>query len=191
MLRIPPTSHLQLPMQSYVTNTHLALLGFIYAAIALSIVRMMLTRQGSANGWRSMRPGSSHWFALIGSLTAVGLMSWVWLFVGSTRHDAEFQMRVAFLLIAAFALSSIVTAHFITAIKRQNLRWRGGSLAFEDEHGTTHELSIKHLDAVRRSFSGCYQFLFQNGVILNVDPFSRGSDELFGLLFETQERTVR
>ena len=83
-------------------------------ALAGAIV-VLLTYLGARSkpdqrGWRPVKAGAMHWFGVTlgGGLT--GLFAYVWLFVGSSRADAEEQMAILFWLIVAFGVGTIIVA---------------------------------------------------------------------------------
>ena len=169
-------------MQSYITVPAILTLVVLYGLMILSTVRMLRVRQDEEPGWTALTPGPPHWFGLIGSWLAVGLMSWVWIFVGSARRDAAQQMQIAFGLILAFGFCSVFSAHFMASIKRMNLRWRGAMLVFNGPAGP-QKLDMGDAMAFRRDLSGSYRFTFEGGEVVKVDPFAKGSDAFFAKIF--------
>jgi hypothetical protein len=163
-------------IQPYVTPVTLGGLGLTVALAVLGCLSALLARQVVPVGWRALRPGFGHWFAALGSAAFSILVAWVYLFVGSARRDAAFQMKVAFLLSIAFALCAVYAAWRICAIKHENTRWRGTRIVRRGRDGQEHVVDLGRAFGWRRTFSGLYVLAFADGSILAVDPFTRGSD---------------
>lgn len=140
----------------------------------------MITRQIVAPDWRALRPGPGHWFAALGSTAISALVAWVYIFVGSVRRDAAFQMQVAFYLSVAFGLCAIYSAWRVRAIKRENIRWRGTRiiLSQRDDHDRMQDGGSAV--AWWKTLSGLYAMRFADGSTLYIDPFTKGSDEFAG-----------
>lgn len=171
-------------MQPYVTTTGLAVLGLLYAVLAAAIARLALSRPPAMPGCKRLRSGWHHWGSLLGALCFVGLISWVWLFVGSARRDAAFQMNVAFGLILAFGLGAAYVAVAMARLKAAPLCWRGKEIGVPHPGGSIRFLAMADADAARHSLSGYLQFHFKDGTVISVDPYAVGSDELVQEMFE-------
>ena len=83
-------------------------------------VSARLRRAQVHDGWRYLRPGAVAWIGLPLNLGFTGLLTYCYLFVGSARADAEFQMLMLFLLCVGFNLITIHIA-YTTAVER--VRW--------------------------------------------------------------------
>ena len=94
-------------MQDYVTPSGLIMLGAVATCIALLIAAIAATPAATKAGWMLVRPGGMHWFSFYGSAALFALIAWVWIFVGSARQDAAFQMRIAFWLSFAFGIGAV------------------------------------------------------------------------------------
>ena len=169
-------------MQPYVTPLTLGALGLTVGLAILGCLIALLARQVVPVGWRALRPGFGHWFAAVGSAAFSTLVAWVYLFVGSARRDAAFQLKVAFLLSAAFGLCAIYGAWRIRAIKRENLRWRGTRIVRTGRDGQEQAVDKGRAFGWRRTFSGRYVLAFADGSTLDVDPYTNGSDAFMGEL---------
>jgi hypothetical protein len=163
-------------MQPYVTTMTAGILGLTVALAVLSCLVAMLTRQVVPAKWRALRPGFGHWFAAAGSAAFSTLMAWVYLFVGSSRRDAPFQMRIAFLLSVAFGLGAIYSAWRIRAIKRENIRWLGTRIVRTGRDGQEQTVDNGRAFGWRRTFSGLCVLGFSDGSILYLDPYTKGID---------------
>ena len=112
-------------LQAHVTPLPLALVAAVHAVCLFALVTALRTPAPQFPGWRVVRPGGTQWFCFVGCWTFAALVSWVWLFVGSARHDAEMQMRWALLLILAFGIGAAWSGFYIAQLCRIMLRWRG------------------------------------------------------------------
>jgi hypothetical protein len=165
-------------VQPYVTPLTLGALGLTVGLAILGCLLALFSRQTVPKGWRALRPGSGHWIAAILSAALSTLVAWVYLFVGSSRSDAAFQMRIAFLLSLAFGLGAIYSAWRIRAIKRENVRWRGTKVLRVGPDGQEVAVDNGHAFGWRRTFSGWYVLGFADGSMLYVDPYTRGADSI-------------
>jgi hypothetical protein len=89
-------------LQDHVTPLPLALVAAVHVACLVASATVLRAPPSRVSGWRVVGPSSVHWFAFIGCWALAAMISWVWLFVGSARDDAEMQMRHALGLILAF-----------------------------------------------------------------------------------------
>lgn len=163
-------------MQAYVTPFALGSLGLTVGLSAFGCLSALLARQSVPQGWRALRPGFGHWFAAVGSAAFSTLLAWVYLFVGSARRDAAFQMKVAFLLSIAFGLCAIYGAWRVRAIKRENIRWRGARIVRLGHDGQEQQFDTGRAVGWRRTLSGLHVLAFADGSTLSVDPFANGVD---------------
>ena len=165
-------------MQPYVTPLTLGALGLTVGLAVLGCLSALLARQVVPEGWRALRPGLGHWFAALGTAGFSTLVAWVYLFVGSARNDAAFQMKIAFLLSIALGLCAVYSAWRIRGIKRENIRWRGTRVMRLGRDGQERTVDNGRAFGWRRTFSGWYVLGFSDGSMLYVDPYSRGADSI-------------
>lgn len=163
-------------IQPHVTFVTLGALGLTVALSALGCLSALLIRQRVPTGWSALRPGFGHWFAAAGSAAISTLVAWVYIFVGSARRDAAFQMKVAFALAIAFGLCAVYGAWRIRAIKRENVRWRGMRIVRTGGDGQEQSLDAGRAIGWQRNFSGYWVLAFADGAPLYLDPFCKGSD---------------
>lgn len=167
-------------MQPYVTTVALSILGLVVALAWFGCLSARLARQAVPPGWHALRPGLGHWFAALASAAFSTLVAWVYIFVGSARRDAAFQMRVAFFLSVAFGLCAIYAAWHIRAIKHDNIRWRGMRIVRSQRDGPDQTHDGGSAVSWWRTWSGLFALRFVDGATLYVDPFTTGSDEFAG-----------
>lgn len=171
-------------MQDYVTSSGLIMLGGVAACILLLIVAIAATPMATKTGWMQVRPGGMHWFSFYGSATLFALIAWVWIFVGSARSDAAFQMRIAFWLSFIFGIGAVYSGLLIRNLRKTALRMRSGQIAYIDTDGREATQSIEDFTAFRRRWRGDYQLLFNDGTVITLDPYAKNSDEFMGRLFD-------
>ena len=171
-------------MQDYVTPSGLIMLGAIATCIALLIAAIAATPMATKSGWMQIRPGGMHWFSFYGSAALFALIAWVWIFVGSARSDAAFQMRIAFWLSFAFGIGAVYSGLLIRKLRKTDLRMRGRQIAFVGSDGCEASQSIDDFTAFRRRWRGDYQLLFNDGTVIALDPYAKNSDEFMGRLFD-------
>ena len=164
-------------LQDYVMPLPLALVVAVHIACLAASAAVLRSAPSDFPGWRVVGPGGSHWFCLVGCWAFAMLISWVWLFVGSARHDAEIQMVYALLLIFAFGIASAWSGFYIVQLRRRALRWRGTAIRWHERDGDVVE-DMGDFDAFREVFGGALHFRFRDGAILKLDLHSRNAEDL-------------
>ena len=163
-------------MQSYVTSLGLILLVLPLAvAVTLIAVAQTAFRPKTMPGWRMVTPGAGYWVASILSVALASLIGWVWAFVGSSRLDGAFQMRVAWWLAFVFAWASCFVAWRILALYRQAIRWRGETVQWS---GRAAPVTMTSLARLGTSIWGYTRAEFKGGQILSIDLAAMGADAL-------------
>jgi len=164
-------------LQDYVTPLPLALVAAVHGACVLASVAIVLSARAALPGWRVVGPGGTHWFCFVGCWAFAALISWVWLFVGSGRHDAEIQMRYALGLVLVFGAGAAWSGFYIAQLRRMALRWRGTAITWRGQgREIAHDMSA--FDAYRQALSGALHLRFRDGTILKLDLYSRNAQEL-------------
>jgi hypothetical protein len=169
-------------LQEYVTPLPLALVAAVHVACLIAAAGALRTRSNFP-GWRVVGPGGTHWFCFFGSWAFAALISWVWLFVGSARNDAELQMRYALILICAFGLGAAWTGFYIAELRRTALRWRGSAVRWR-KRGRDVVQDMADFDAFRHAFSGALHLRFRDGAILKLDLYARNAEDLAAAISE-------
>lgn len=170
-------------MQAYVTTAGLLPLAAAGLAFLLLVGMILLVPDASKPGWMVLRPGAMHWFSFLGSATISALIAWVWIFVGSSRLDAAFQMRIAWWLSFIFGAGAIYSGLLVLRLRKTALRMRGRTIAYNDG-GNERRYPIEDFVAWRRRWRGDFQLLFKDGNIVSLDPYARNSDEFMGRLYD-------
>ena len=118
-----------------------AIVFLLAAGVVAALGAASATSQPDHRGWHVIAPSPMHWTALWLSAALSGFMTYIYLFVGSTRPDGAHQMQVLFWLIVVFGLGTIVSAVSIRLVRRSAVRWRGATIAFNGPNGKqTHQL---------------------------------------------------
>ena len=164
-------------LQQYVTPVPLVILGLAQVASLLAFAGLMLGRKRPTPGWRTVDSGGMHWFCFLGCWAFAALLSWVWLFVGSERGDAEQQMRILLILAFVFGIGAVVTGFYMLMLRRKALRWRGTLIRWR-KGGRDLEEDMGDFEAWRRSLSGLFHLRFADGTVLKLDMYARNAEEL-------------
>ena len=176
-------------MQGHVTPLPLTLVAAVHGACLLALIAVLRAPTALVPGWRVVGPGGTHWFCFLGCWAFATLVSWVWLFVGSARHDAEAQMRWALLLILAFGIGAAASGFYITELRRKGLRWRGRMMRWR-ERGRDLVQDMADLDGVRHALSGLFHLRFRDGTILKLDLYARNAEDLAVAISEQAGRDL-
>lgn len=153
-------------MQSHVTTTAALMLAAPHVvALLLLVLAVAVFRGRSHPGWRSVSPGFGYWTAAVLCLALAVLIGWVWGFVGSTRQDADFQMRIAWWLSLLFGLGAVFAGWRIVSLHRLDLRWRGEVLRWSG----SGDVPMRSLEQMRSNMFGFCRARFQGGHTLLID----------------------
>ena len=176
-------------LQAYVTPLPLALVAAVHTTCLLALIAVFRAPAAQFQGWRVVRPGWAHWFCFIGCWVFAALISWVWLFVGSARHDAEVQMRWALVLIIAFGIGAAWSGFYIARLCCTALRWRGTEIRwYEGSRDIVQDMT--NFDGYRRAFSGLFHLRFRDGTILKLDLHSWNAEKLAVAISEHVGRDI-
>lgn len=169
--------------KEHVTDLALAALLAAHLAVIIAALAMAAASVGPGVARRKRRvlPGGSHWFAAVGSWALSLLIGWVWLFVGSARHDAEEQMGWAYLLTMAFAIGAACTFSYMAWLLHRRLQWDGSDVSWR-EKGVNHVRSLRAVAQVEQLWTGSVRVRFADGATLSVDPHAVGAHQLLRVL---------
>jgi hypothetical protein len=176
-------------LQDHVTPLPLALVAAVHLACLFASVAVLRSEPSRVPGWRVVGPSSMHWFCFLGCWAFATLISWVWLFVGSARHDAEVQMQYALGLILVFGAGAAWSGFYMGHLRRMALRWRGTTIQWR-ERGRDVVQDMSDFDAWRRALSGAFHFRFSDGTILTLDTYSRNAEDLMVAISERSGRVI-
>lgn len=157
---------------------------FAAAALGGWATRASATRwlgeQEHPAGWAVIRPSQMHWIGLVGAGAIVSLMAYVGLFIGSSRADAVFQMRMLWLLVAAFSVSAGVCLWQMRQIVRTDARWRGTRLTWQPVGGGPRlARDLAEVAGMHRPLFGPVRIAFIDGAELRIDPYAAKVPELW------------
>jgi hypothetical protein len=164
-------------LQHYVTPLPLVLVGAIHIACLVAMVALLRAKPASFPGWRVVGPGGTHWFCFVGSWGFAALLTWVWLFVGSARRDADVQMTYALGLIFAFGAGAMISGFYMLSLRRKILRWRGKVIRWRAA-GLDRVEDMGDFESWRRPLSGLFHLRFRDGTILKLDMYARNAEDL-------------
>lgn len=150
--------------------------------------RRWLGEQQGQPGWAVIRPSQMHWIGLVGAGSIVGLMSYVGLCIGSARADADFQMRVLWLLVATFTVSAGVCLWQMRQIVATDARWRGEQLSWRPaDQGPRLTRRMDEVAGMVRPWFGPVRIVFVDGAELRIDPYADKVPELWNRIVGVNE----
>ncbi len=151
------------------------------ALVMLALASWDRNRPPDRRGWRSLKPGATYMFAIgVGTLLTLA-MSYIWLFVGSTRPDGERQMEILFWLILTFGTATLITLFQYRVSMRSAMHWRGDLLHWQAK-GTEHRRKLTEAVRLRRTFMGPYYVVFNDGQEARVDPYTNNAMALVEMI---------
>ena len=149
-------------------------------AAAVMTVQALLCRLQRRNasirdGWRYLTPGPMVWTGLVLSIGLTGLLSYVYLFVGSARPDAEFQMKVLLGLTVSFNLVTILIAYSTVV---EEVRWNETEIQRRTWLFSRRAMTWPQLAAFSIEMSGYWWIRSYHGPKIRFSPYSNGFDQL-------------
>lgn len=159
--------------------------ALVVLTTAFSVASLILLPQPRTpvRGWRILKPSPLHWTGVGLGAALTCLFSYVWMFVGSSRPDADRQMTILFWLIMAFGFLSVMVGREMRAIVDLSIRWRGQRLIFSTK-GTDRSYDLGDVAALRRTAMGRTVVTFSDGAILLIDPYATTAEELIVAIAE-------
>ncbi len=131
-------------------------------------------------GWAVIRPGAMHWGGLVGAGAIIGMLSYVGLFIGSSRADAAFQMQMLWLIVAGFAVCSIGCLWQMKQVHRSAARYRGSQVSFRRAaDGARITRNLSDIAGMQRPWGGRLRLIFNDGEELRLDPYATKVPELW------------
>ncbi len=150
--------------------------GLAGACIAAILARAAYAVRPDRDGWRQVTVGPSHWVSVGLGSGLTGLFTYIYLFVGSARVDAAYQMTVLFWMTLIFGTATLYMALSAVMTARQQLRWRGETLTYRDR-GRVVLRWFDEVADIKTTLAGDYVLRFVDGTSLTVDADSRGAME--------------
>lgn len=137
-----------------------------------------------ADGWRTIKPGATHWFACIGSFAFALLLGFMAITGEAFQSDPACACQkttgdfVAFwLLLLAFSVAAALMSHQIFQLYRRSIRWRGDILCFSGPDGEVQR-NIQAIAESRVSWSSEVEWTFYDKSKLRIHTYARGAAEL-------------
>lgn len=169
-------------LQAYVTPPLLALVVAVHLANLAACLAIIFCKPSRSIGWQHIAPSWTHWGAYFGGWAITALMTWMWLFVGSARYDAEAQMWYAYLLLIGFGGLGAACGFQIAYMRRASLRWRG--MAIRRREGRKDGIyDIAQFDSLRPNWDGSLSLRFRNGKSVRLDIYARNAEDLIHTVY--------
>ena len=158
------------------------------ALVTRLAVRRAIGPIESPVGWSSIRPSDMHWWGVVGAGGIICLMGYVGVFIGSARADAEFQMRMLWLIVAGFAVSAAVCIWQMRQIASAAVRWRGTQVSFRRQpDGTPVVQDMIDVAEMSRPMFGAVRVRFADGTLLKLDPYADKVPDLWNRIVEVND----
>lgn len=139
-------------------------------------------------GWAVVRPSVMHWGGVVGAGGIIGMLAYVGLFIGSARTDAEFQMRMLWLIVAGFTINAAVCIWQMRQIAAAAVRWRGSQLSFcRKADGARITQAMTDVIAMHRPPFGAVRIRFADGNVLKLDPYADKVPDLWNRIVEVND----
>jgi hypothetical protein len=134
------------------------------------------------DGWRYLTPSPIEWFCFIAVPLFVALLSYVYFFIGSGRHDAEFQMLMLKVLIVAFSVGGVLVTYMSLCVVT---RWNDDRI--QQSAVGRHPKDIRIGDIVALQLSPVWQTLrieSADGSVIRANINQNGTNELIEFLID-------
>jgi len=153
------------------------LLVIAAAVMTMQALFCRLQRRNASirDGWRYLTPGPMVWTGLVLGIALTGLLSYVYLFVGSARPDAEFQMKVLLGLTVSFNLVTILIAYSTVV---EEVRWNETEIQRRTWLFSRRAMTWPQLAAFSIEMSGYWWIRSYHGPKIRFSPYSNGFDQL-------------
>jgi hypothetical protein len=150
------------------------------ALVTRAAARAWLGPVETPRGWAVIRPGGMHWGGLLGAGAIIGMLSYVGLFIGSSRADAAFQMQMLWLIVTGFAVCSIGCLWQMKQVHRTAARYRGSQVSFRRAvDGERITRNLADIAAMQRPRGGRIRMIFKDGEELRLDPYAEKVPDLW------------
>jgi succinate dehydrogenase hydrophobic anchor subunit len=161
---------------------------FVLAAGVVAVLGLLgIQSKPDQQGWRTIKASATHWTAVWLGAPLTGLFAYVWLFVDSSRTDAERQMTILFWLIIAFGLATIIVGVTMVMIARRSVRWRGKTIIFTKD-SQAEKRGFEDIAELRSTLWGRVDMQFRDGSTLWLDPHAKGAPELIDAISDFLEK---
>ena len=130
-----------------------------------------------------------HWTGIVLGAGLAGLMLYVWLFVGSSRPDAESQMTILFCLICAFGSVTVIVGRQTWLITKRDVRWRGQTIKFAAQP-MDEARNLNDVAAVKLTPWGAFALQFRDGTRIKLDANARGAQQLIDVVSSDLEARI-
>ena len=137
----------------------------------------------TSHGWYRLKPSRLHWFGLIFGSGMLILLTYIRLFVGSSRSDAERQMLILTGLIVALVAGILIMARSVVELRKLRVEWRGNTLSYR-ENGQRRVRDISDLVSVGSSWRGALILAFSDGECLRFDEEAQGVPQMLDWIAE-------
>lgn len=121
------------------------------------------------------------WFGLVLSFALTGFMTYIYLFVGSSRDDAEFQMAVLLVLATVFNIATVLLAYstIVEQVRWNDVRVERRTLLFETRAMTWHQLA-----SLGSEPGGYWWISAYDGPRIRFSPYCNGFRDLLAKITE-------
>ena len=154
------------------------IIEMLVIAVVVMTVQALLYRLQRRNvamrdGWRYLTPGPMMWTGLVLGFGLTGLFSYIYLFVGSARPDAEFQMKMLLALTVSFNLITLLIAYSTVEV-----RWNETGIQRRTWLFSRRAMAWPQLAAFGVEVSGYWWIRSYDGPKIRFSPYSNGFDQL-------------
>ena len=145
----------------------LAILGVLFSLSSLVSNRPCR----DVEGWNLLRPGLLHWLCVVGCVLFVGFV----LFFGVTHGIASKNVVPFGAMVVCFTGGGAFIGVHVIRLKQLALRWKNGTLVFNDSTGVEVVRFMDEINQVEVSRGGEMRLTFKDGAWLKVDTTASGS----------------
>lgn len=150
-------------------------IGAAVMTVQAILFRLQRRNAPMQDGWRYLAPGPMVWTGLVLGFGLTGLFSYVYLFVGSARPDAEFQMKMLLILTVSFNLLTVLIAYSTVV---EEVRWSETGIERRTLLFSRRAMTWPQLAAVGIEMSGYWWIRSYEGPKIRFSPYSNGFDQL-------------
>ena len=154
-------------------------LSAVSTATLLCLISFLAYRSKSgAGGWNRVEPSPMYWGIFAVSACVFVLLGPIRISYDRSWPDADSQIAALNWLVIGLGGATVGLGYSIHRIRRLAVQWRGTWLSYRDAGGRRTVRNFLELVDIRRNVFGYFVLVFNDGDVLRLDPYARGTERM-------------